>query len=400
MINISDKTNCSGCSACAAICPKDCIKMNVDEEGFAYPCVDGMECINCGACEKVCPIINKSEEVVSPQDAYVVQNKDQEVLRESTAGGAFTSIAEYVIKNGGVVFGVTLTDGFTAKHICVESISALKQFRNSKYMQSYEDGNAFKKVKVFLKQKRLVCYSGTPCQVEGLLHFLGKNYDNLITVDVVCRAVPSPMIFKKYIQFQNKALNSNVKNVRFRDKYYGYKYSTMNVTTETNGGNYHKGVDTDKWLKAFFSGMCLRPSCYCCEFKKRYRSSDFTIWDCFNVGRFSRKLDNDKGATRMLVHTEKGKQIMNEILNTFEYVKVEPEQIIAGTAEMTKSVQYNKLRDQFMQDANLMDPSDLFNKYFPDTLKTKLEHFVRMFCYRLGVYGIMKKIYVRITHKY
>lgn len=399
MINITDKSACCGCSACAAICPKNCIQLKEDEEGFVYPEVEKNNCVECGACERVCPIKNRITEKSFIQDGYVVQNKDSQVLRESTAGGAFTAIAKYVIRRGGVVFGVALSDKLMAHHIWVDNEIELEKFRNSKYMQSFP-GGAFGDVKSFLKQGKLVCFSGTPCQVEGLKHYLGKEYQNLITVDVVCRAVPSPMIFRKYLDLQNKRLDAPIEDVRFRDKHYGYKYSTMNITTDKNHGNYHQGIETDPWLRAFFSGLCVRPSCYTCQFKKRYRVSDFTLWDCFNVGRFSKELDNDKGATRILVHTDKGRKIYQEISTDLRYVRIAPEKIIEGTAEMVKPVKYNSLRDQFMQDATVMDCEELFDKYFPSTFKVKAEHCLRLICYKLGIYSIVKKAYVRITHKY
>ncbi len=399
MVNITDKKKCSGCSACAAICPKNCIEMKIDSEGFAYPKVNKTMCVDCGACEHICPITNRSEEVTFQQDGYIVQNKDEKILKESTAGGAFTAIAKYVIRRNGVVFGAALSDELLAHHIWVDNETDLVKFRNSKYMQS-NISLIYKDVKHFLNQGRMVCFSGTPCQVEGLINYLGKEYNNLITVDVVCRAVPSPMVFKKYIELQNKRLNSTVTNVRFRDKYYGYKYSTMNITTDKNQGNYHQGVETDPWLRAFFSGLCIRPSCYQCQFKKRYRRSDFTMWDCFNVGRFSKELDDDRGATRLLIHTDKGRKVFNEICEDFRYIKLEPEKIIEGTAEMTKSVQYNNKRDMFMRDAAILDAEELFERYFPNTFKTKFEHMIRLICYKVGIYSVVKKAYVKITHKY
>lgn len=400
MIKMLDKTACSGCSACASVCPRNCIKMMTDAEGFEYPSVEQDKCIDCGACERVCPIKNPKAEVPHQQYAYVVQNRHEDILRESTAGGAFTAIAKYVIRRNGVVFGAALSDNLLAHHIWVDQERDLSKFRNSKYMQSYISEDVFKTVKGFLKQGRYVCFSGTPCQVEGLRHYLGKEYENLIIVDVVCRAVPSPMVFQKYMQLQEKRLGASITNVRFRDKHYGYKYSTMNVTTENNDGNYHQGVESDPWLRAFFSGMCLRPSCYKCQFKKRYRISDFTMWDCFNVGRFSKGLDNDRGATRLLIHTKKGKKVFDEISEDLKCVSIEPEKIIEGTGEMLHSVKYNDMRDKFMKDAQVMNPDELFAKYFPVTFKVRLEHGVRLISYRLGIYSIAKKAYVRLTHKY
>lgn len=399
MIEITEKKNCCGCTACAAVCPKECISMREDAEGFLYPAVNKTTCINCGACEKVCPILHVKPERKFEQEAYIVQNKDQKVLRESTAGGAFTAIAKYALRHGGVVFGVELRNQLVAHHIYVETEKDLARFRNSKYVQS-NVGDTFRQVKSFLNQGKFVCFSGTPCQIEGLKNYLRLDYENLITVDVVCRAVPSPLIFQKYVEYQEKKLADHIKTVRFRDKHYGYKYSTMNVITDKNKGNYHQGVESDPWLRAFFSNICDRPSCHDCHFRKQYRVSDFTIWDCFHAGRFSKELDNDKGATRVLVHSEKGKRIFDEIKEGFSYIQTKPEYIVAGAKEMKESVAANPRREEFFMDANQLDGAQLFQKYFPNTLRVKAEHTVRLVCYQLGIYSAAKKMYVRLTYKY
>ena len=216
MITIYNKAKCCGCSACESICPRNCIELKADTEGFFYPYVNIADCINCRKCEQICPINNPYEELPFEQMGYIVQNKNEQILRESTSGGAFTSIAKYVIQNNGIVFGVALTDKLMAHHVWVDNVDALTIFRNSKYIQSYM-GDTYNKVKSFLNQDKLVCFSGTPCQVEGLIHFLGKEYNNLITVDVVCRAVPSPMVFSKYLDFQRKRMGDEIKTVRFRE---------------------------------------------------------------------------------------------------------------------------------------------------------------------------------------
>ena len=405
MIDISldtgfaEKQNCCGCTACAAVCPKNCIEMQEDAEGFLYPFINKKSCIDCHACERICPVLNSKEEVPVKQTGYIVQNKDETVLRESTAGGAFPAIAKYVINRDGVAFGVEMSRDLVVHHVYIENESELSRFRNSKYVQSCV-GGTLRQVKSFLDQGRTVCFSGTPCQIEGLKNYLIKDYENLITVDVVCRAVPSPLIFRKYVEYQQKKLADKIQTVRFRDKHYGYKYSTMNVVTGRNYGNYYKGVESAPWLRAYLSYICDRPSCHSCRFRKQYRVSDFTIWDCFHVGRFSKELDNDKGATRVLVHTEKAKRIFDEIKSDFIYVETGPEAIIDGAKEIQESVAPNEKRAVFFQDAAQMDGVQLFEKYFPETFRVKMEHFVRMTCYQLGIYAVAKKLYVRMTHKY
>lgn len=216
----------------------------------------------------------------------------------------------------------------------------------------------------------------------------------------MCRAVPSPLVFRKYVEYQEKVLGDKIRTVRFRDKQYGYKYSTLNVVTDRNHGNYHRGVESDPWLRAFFSNICDRPSCHDCRFRKQYRRSDFTIWDCFHVGRFSKELDNDKGATRILIHTDKGRRLFEEIKADFMCVVVAPDELVAGAREMKESVQPHERRTEFFEDAVQMDGIQLFEKYFPETFQVKVKHFVRMACYKLGIYAVAKKVYVRITRKY
>ena len=174
----------------------------------------------------------------------------------------------------------------------------------------------------------------------------------------------------------------------------------MNVITGRNHGNYHQGVESDPWLRAFFSNICDRPSCHSCHFRKQYRVSDFTIWDCFNVGRFSKELNNDKGATRVLVHTEKGRKVFDAIKNDFSYIQVKPEDAVAGAKEIKESVAPNENRNKFFEDANRLDGEQLFRKYFPETFMVKAEHCFRLICYKLGIYAMVKKIYGQLTHKY
>lgn len=322
MIQIEDKKDCCGCTACAAVCPKQCIEMESDNEGFCYPRVDTAKCIYCGACERVCPIRNQRKEVHVPQKAYLVQHKDKQVRIDSSAGGAFTAIATYVLAKGGAVFGAAYDENFQVRHTYVENTDELRKFRNSKYVQS-DMGDCFRQVRDFLRSGRWVCFSGTPCQIEGLSRFLGRLYENLVLVDVVCHGIPSPLVWNKYLEYQ-KVSEDKPDNIRFRDKFYGYKYSTMSLI---KGGKnvYHAGSQLDPMLRAFFNDICDRPSCYDCPFKKQYRASDMTIWDCFSVYDFDKTMDDDKGTTRVLCHTEKAAEIMQDLGSIARCKEVEPD---------------------------------------------------------------------------
>ncbi len=398
MINITEKKKCCGCAACAGACPKNCIEMKADNEGFLYPEIDRGACVNCGLCEKVCPVINCQPDTPFEQTAYLVQNKDERVRRESTSGGAFTAIAEYVIEQGGVVFGAAYDDKFHVHHMYVEEKIELWRFRNSKYVQS-DTEETFLHVERFLKEGRLVCYSGTPCQIEGLKRYLRKEYENLIAVDVVCYAVPSPLVWNKYLEMQRSRFGNDISNIMFRDKYYGYKYSTMTIKDKDGKEVYTYGIDTDPMLRAFFSNICDRPSCYDCQFKKRYRVSDFTLWDCYEVDKFDKRLDDDKGTTRVLVHTDKGRQVFENIKTRISFLEVNPDNMTANVKEMFHSVQGNNDRGAFMIAANTLEANELFDKWFAETIVVKIERNIRILCHKIGVYNVAKRIAKRILRK-
>lgn len=377
MIKIQDVANCCGCGACMNICPAKCIAMTADTEGFLYPVADAGKCVDCALCEKVCPIINYRKTAPNvPPAAAAVQHKDREVLRQSTAGGAFTAIAEYVIDQGGVVFGVELAKDSSVRHCMADRKPDLSKFRNSKYVQS-DTGTTFQNVKHCLKAGRMVCYSGTPCQIEGLLRYLQDDYERekLILVDVVCRAVPSPGVWRKYIGYIEKKYGE-IKSVRFRDKTLGYQYSTMEIVTES-GKTLREGIESGKWLRMFFSGMIIRPSCAACLFRGIDRKSDFTIWDCLNAYHVDRRLDETQGVTRVLIHTEKGKKIFEQISGSFEYDYVSVETAVKNVREFERSPVIDSRRSDFYSDLSIMSFEGVLKKYFPDTVTVKAKTLAR-----------------------
>lgn len=389
MIEIENKAKCSGCSACYSACPKKCIIMEEDEEGFIYPKVNKSLCVKCGICENVCPIIKRNEERVVEQKGYLIQHKDEIIRKQSTSGGAFTGIASWVIEKGGVVFGAAYDESFMVHHTCVETKEELSKFRNSKYVQSIM-GDSFSLVKEYLDSGRWVCFSGTPCQIEGLYSYLGKKYEKLVLVDVVCHGIPSPLIWKKYLECQR--INENQPdNIIFRDKYYGYKYSTMSIV-EDGKITYHAGSQSDPMLRAFFSDICDRPICYSCPFKKRYRVSDITIWDCFTVYKFVPDYDDDLGTTRVLCHSILGKRIVSDLEKWCNLVEVEADNLVYGVREMRESVKKNSRRDSFFEDALELPGVDFFKKYFPNNTRTLIKTSIRSVLIKTGLYKTVKRV--------
>lgn len=391
MIEIKDKKDCCGCWACENACPKHSIAMVEDEEGFRYPKVDIETCVDCHLCEKVCPIVNAKADVDRAQKAFLLQHKDEKVLQESASGGAFTAIASYVIERGGVVFGAAYDKDFQVVHKYVETVEDLKVFRNSKYVQSAV-GSAYQQAKDFLKQGRMVCFSGTPCQLEGLQNYLRKPYDNLVTVDVMCHSITSPKVFRMYVEMQKEKYGEDIENIMFRDKLpYGYKYSSMSVY---RGGKqvYKEGVETDVYLRSFFCDVNVRPSCFDCKFKKQHHLTDFTIWDCFDVRKFSKEMDNDKGVTRILANTDKALTILEDIKTIARIIEIPVGEAVSGVKEMLYSVNMNPRRDAFfMECADVYGGGKILQKYFPVSARAILEKNFRVALCRLGIYSFIKR---------
>ncbi len=388
MIDIT-KFECCGCSACESICPRSVIKLMADEEGFRMPKIeDDTLCIECGLCEKVCPVLNPIKKYSNPDEsAYIIQNKDELVRAESASGGAFSAIAAYVLQNGGIVYGAAYNDRFQVKHIAINTQEDLWRLRHSKYVQS-DLGQSFHDIKKHLENGVLVCFSGTPCQVEGLTSYLRKNYNNLLLIDICCHGVSSPLIWERYMEMmKNKAPD----RVYFRWKHYGYKYSTMSFFKKGNE-IYHSGVESDPMLRAYFSNNCDRKSCYDCRFKKRYRVSDFTIWDCFQPRFFNKTFDDDKGTTSVLVNTIKGKKIIEKLKNrgSIRAFEVDPEELVMGNKELTTSVKPGTIRDEFMRDAKLLDGQALFSKYYSQSFVQKIKKVLRLLLLKSGFYSKVK----------
>jgi len=393
MIKIEDSTKCCGCSACAAACPHSCINILSDKEGFYYPQVDEAQCVDCGVCTAICPVINNKPEIKQDQICCVVQNKNLDILKDSTSGGAFTSFAEYIIKQHGIVVGAAFNEDFLVEHVIVDSIEGLIKFRNSKYVQSYISPTIYKKIKESLESGRPVCFSGTLCQVEGLRAFLGDyNPRHLLCVDVVCRAVPSPLIFKKYLEYQTYKNKAEVKEIKFRDKKFGYSFPTVCVNYKGRK-NYNRGLESDPWLRAFMSGICNRPSCYECVFKKRYRSSDLTLWDCFDYNsKFGNMLPN-LGATNVLIQSSKGEQVFKMVASSLIYETVETDKQLSRIKEMTNSTPCDNRRKRFFKDALSLNGLELFNKYFPIGFKYNLLFYGRRLAMKLGIYDYIRTAY-------
>lgn len=312
--------NCCGCTACENICSVGAIKMLPNNEGFMYPQVDNDICYNCKKCEKVCPIINPPKLSSKIEACFVAQSKDQDVLDESTSGGIVDALCKYILEEeNGYVCGVAFDFDFMPHHKIVDSYEDAKAFRNSKYAQS-NMGSSFKDILNLLKIGKNVMFIGTPCQVAGLKSYLKYDYENLITVDLVCRSIPSPKLWREYLDWQEKRYASKVVKVVCRKKTYGYHSGALELDFE-NGKHYAGSNRVDYYMKSFHRDICSRNSCYDCQFKTKNRCSDFTVFDSWRPEMAAYKLgvDNNKGYSGIIVHSEKGVKYVKNIKNIFIY---------------------------------------------------------------------------------
>ena len=372
--------------------------MQPNHEGFLHPVVDAVMCVECGACEKACPGLSAATNPLAEPKAFAVQHKDDSVRYQSTSGGAFTAIAEEVIRRGGVVCGAAMADGLTVRHSFVSDIGGLAKFRNSKYVQS-EMGHCYVDAKRFLNAGRLVCFSGTPCQINGLYRFLGKDYANLIAVDVVCKSVPSPMVFQKYVEYK-RGKEAHLSDIVFRDKKRGFWYCTMahyQTHEERQQGKdvYRRGSESDEWLRLFLSGKISRRSCVTCPYQTSHRVGDFTLGDIWETG--NTRFDDNRGSTLMNIWTPKGMAFLACIKDS---LRMEPFPIEKSRGiERAQAVCLHSSRGQLFEDAHRLSADAFFAKYAPYTLKIRMKQGGRYLLWRLGLQNAVRHFKHLIIHR-
>lgn len=306
-----EKNKCTGCSACASVCPTHSITMVEDKEGFQQPKVDNKTCIGCHKCEKTCPILNKEPERAGETKAYAAINKDDSVRSKSSSGGVFHALSSYVVEQGGVVFGARFDDRWEVMHDYSETLEGIKPFMGSKYVQS-RIGDSYSQAKRFLEDGRLVLFSGTPCQLGGLRAFLEKEHERLIQVDLVCHGVPSPKVWRSYLK---DYVDGEIVTVSFRDKKEGWK-GVQNVTITTDTSVISEKQRANPFYRGFLRNVYLRISCYNCQFRTYHRNSDITIADYWGVDKLCPEMFDNKGTSVVFTHTEKGERCLEALTDS------------------------------------------------------------------------------------
>lgn len=363
---LSNKKNeCFGCSACKQACPKNAIRMKKDTEGFLYPEIRKDLCIDCKKCHAVCaaenmPIKNQ------PWQAFAGYSIESEKRRSSASGGAFYAITKAAVTDA-VVFGVEWSSRSLAKHAKATADTAYERFHKSKYIQS-EMGTAYIEAKEELSKGKFVIFTGTPCQIAGLKTFLGKEYDNLLCVDLVCHGVPSGDVLEHYF-VDNESKSKSIEGIDFRyKKCQNGKWESKYAVLHYNTGK-KKIVDYDSsgFLRGFACGLFFRPSCSTCPFACQERVSDLTIGDAWGIEKSKPLLNPHQGVSLILVNTEKGKIWADRMAQSMELTEVDLQIAVGGNARLKEPDKGHGSRDDFFRNIENESFERLVEHYIPRT---------------------------------
>ena len=351
---ITDKYKCTGCMACLNACPNDAIEVIKSKDGFAYTKINKEKCIGCNLCRKVCPSNKYYKNEYNSPEFYAAFNLNEKDRIKSSSGGMVSLIARTTLKKNGVVYGVTL-DGKQAKNVRIDNEKELYKIMGSKYVQS-EVGHTLKNVKQDLDDQKQVLFTGTPCQIEGLRSYLNKDYNNLICVSIICHGVPSPEIFKKYIEEKEEKNSSKLKNINFRNKQLGWH--NYNIEYEyDNGKKEVVPASKDIYMSGYLKDYFLRECCYNCQMKYGEKSTaDIIIGDFWGIESTLPEIDDDKGVSAIVINSVKGKDIFEELKENIKYEKVSLEDISNGNSMLVSSTGYTKNKDNFFK---LMESNEI-----------------------------------------
>ena len=374
LIDDSNKNKCCGCGACSSICPKAAISMKTDSEGFIYPFINNQLCINCGACNRVCPFL-KEYPLKEDVDVIAAKSLNEGIRSKSSSGGIFSIIAEHVLNKCGVVYGTSMgNDCKEAINTRILNINELEKLRGSKYLQSSMN-DSFKNIKIDLESKRVVLFSGTPCQVFGLKSYLGKEYDNLFTIEIICHGVPSPLLWNKYVDYLENKYHSRVTEVNFREK--KTNSNRFGIQKKKDAICIYNSVQTDPYLVMFLNNCCLRPSCYNCLFKDKKSQADLTLGDFWGVQNITPEIDDKKGISLVLIQSQKGKMLLEHISDNIAFMTSDYNLAIAHNSSYYLPVTKPATRDMFYFELEKKPFKSILSRYAKLKFKTRINAIIR-----------------------
>lgn len=342
MIHITEKENCTGCAACTQSCPVSCIAMTADEQGFLYPKVDQTACVECHLCEKVCPVINAGEPA-EPLVTLAAKSRDADVRARSASGGVFNALAQRTIAAGGAVYGARFNADYTVEHGKAVNMEEVTALMGSKYVQS-SIGDCFKDAEKELTSGRKVLFTGTPCQIAGLKHYLRKDYDNLLAVELICHSVPSPKVWQAFLR-NEVAKGGEVAAFSFRDKRDGWNRYAFSARNSDGDYIYFEPGATNTYMRGFLADLFTRPSCSRCPAKSGRSGADITIGDFWGVKHMHPDIYDEKGVPLVLARSPKGADALREL--PLDSEQATWEEALASNPALVKSRPASPQRAEF-----------------------------------------------------
>lgn len=358
---IVDRKDCCGCGACYNVCSQNAISMVADLSGFLYPAINNQSCIDCGACVRSCPINYRDNNIVTveKQKIYACHNNNVEEWKSSSSGGMFVLLADYVLKRGGYVVGAAYNTRLDVHHEIAENEDEIKRFKGSKYVQS-EIGKVYAHINDLLRKDKYVLFTGTPCQVEGLKCYLHKDFEKLITCDIICSDVPSPRVFHDYISFLEKKYEKRVININMKDKTNGWPYAKTRIYFE-DGESIFDTYDADLWINIWATELINRPSCENCRFTNYNRPGDITIGDCWSVYHKQNEFSHPNGISQLMINTDKGECIYEELKTRMTLMPITKE--FAWQSKLEYPIKNNPLSELFWTDYEKLGFIKVVKKY-------------------------------------
>lgn len=399
MMLFKEKKDCCGCTACMSACPKNAIAMQPDEEGFLYPKIDESRCVQCHICERVCPLHHKVDsEQNYEQQIYAAKHLDSQVVDSSSSGGAFTAISDYVLLQGGIVYGACFDSNFKVCHQRTTTKRERDLLKGSKYVQS-DLGQTFSQVKQDLEQGEKVLFTGTPCQNAGLLLFLKQknvNTDNLFCCDFICHGTPSPLLWKEYVDFLQERFQDELMKFSFRDKTHGWAPLRIKAVFQ----NFCDTKDSNtkfSFLNLYFSNFIIRPACFHCKYTSYKRVSDITVADFWNIQKSNPNMDDNRGTSLVLVNSQKGAFLFSNAQKDLKTAQTTPRDC------WQPSLQYPCAepagRRKFWQEYKDKGAKYVICKYGKGTLSTRVKSKVTPILKAVGLYKAAGKVYGMIFSK-
>ncbi len=386
---LCDTESCTGCLACYNVCSHDAICLDVDEEGFTRPTINTDKCVGCKKCEKACPVLGDKHKHKIPDEAYAAWSVNKNIVCRSSSGGLYSVIADYVFRHNGVVFGAAFDKDWNLRHIATFGEKDFSRTRGSKYVASFI-GTTYREVHTYLSQGKMVLFSGTPCQISGLKSFLSLvkcETEKLYTIDLVCHGVPSPVIFKAYLEYLSVQFKSPLKEYNYRDKRWSWKRYNSVASFKNHKKHYGKWEE-DYFMRGFLREYFLRPSCHQCAFATEQRCGDFTLCDYWGYRRNAGEKDNkDRGISLVLPNTQKAKELFSHIKDNLVYYQRVPSEAMKGNPAFHRCFPASNIREDFWRDFREKGFEGVIDKYlYPEEIQAQ---FKRVYKYgRNGVIAI------------